>query len=576
MTNSLTSSQTILNDLLEYERKSAAPNLSPSKFFELFCAEQILKNFGLSYEELESGIVDDKGGDGGVDSIYTFVNGLLVTEESEFENIRESLVIRICIIQSKNTYGFGEDAILKLERTTNNLLDISNADLTTYKKIYNQKLLRSAEIFRKTYKSIMAQMPELQFSYYYATKGDHIHPNLDQKVKELQDTVKKLYTHSKVTFNFVGAEDLLSKVRKSREENLTLEIEQALPITSGGAICLVTLRNYFNFIQDETTGDLRGWLFEENVRDYEGKNIEVNKAIRETLSLPVKDKEFWWLNNGITIVSSTSSLSSNILSLVSPKVVNGLQTSTEIYNFYRSNENKDDRTILIRVIDTVDEKLRNEIIKATNSQSAIKPASLKAFDEVHYNIEQYLFLHGWYYERRKNFYKNQHKSKDRIISISYMAQSVAAIMLQRPNDSRGRPISLIKNETVYKRIFNDTLPIEIYLECVRFMKSIEAFLNSDDAPEYVQGHTVNVRFHLAMYAAAIKAKRQTLTPAYIQKNGLKDLDTKFLKDCLEKIWKLMQKTKKKMDVDEDRVSKSPDFDEKLKILLKESLHPKLF
>jgi hypothetical protein len=79
-----------------------------------------------------------------------------------------------------------------------------------------------------------------------------------------------------------------------------------------------------------------------------------------------------------------------------------------------------------------------------------------------------------------------------------------------------------------------------------------------------------------MYAAAIKAKRQTLTPAYIQKNGLKDLDTKFLKDCLEKIWKLMQKTKKKMDVDEDRVSKSPDFDEKLKILLKESLHPKLF
>ena len=46
-------------------------------------------------------------------------------------------------------------------------------------------------------------------------------------------------------------------------------------------------------------------------------------------------------------------------------------------------------------------------------------------------------------------------------------------------------------------------------------------------------------------------------------------------ECLDKIWKLMNKTKKKWDVDEDRVAKSPEFDELLKELLRETLHPKL-
>lgn len=576
MTNSLSSTQTIINDLLEHERQTTAPELSPSKYFELFCSEQILKNFGLSYEELESGIVDEKGNDGGIDSFYTFVNGILVTEEAEFDNIRESLVIRVFIIQSKTSYGFGEDAILKIERTAKDLLDLSHSDLSTYKKMYNNRLISSAEIFRNTYRSVMAQMPDLQFSFYYATKGEHVHPNIKLKAKELEITLKKLYTHAEINFDFFGAKELLSLARKSKSENLTLKIKQALPVTSGGAICLVALQDYFKFIQDENSGDLRGWLFEENVRDYEGKNIEVNKAIRETLSQSTNEKDFWWLNNGITIVASTSSLSSNILTLVSPKVVNGLQTSTEIYNYYRNKEIHDERTILIKVVNTADDKLRNEIIKATNSQSAIKPASLRAFDDIHHKIEQYLFLHGWFYERRKNYYKNQGKPKDRIISISYMAQSIAAIVLQRPNDSRGRPISLIKNETNYKKIFNENYPIEIYLECVRFMKSLEIFLNSDVIPEPVQGHLVNVRFHLAMFVVALKTKRQTITPAYIQKNGLAITNTEFLSECLDDLWKLMQQTKKKMKVNEDRVAKSAEFDELVKIRIKERLHPKLF
>lgn len=64
----------ILDKILEQKRKELAPDIPTSKFFEIFTAEQILKDYDLSYDEIESGIVGD-GGNGGVDSLYVFLNG---------------------------------------------------------------------------------------------------------------------------------------------------------------------------------------------------------------------------------------------------------------------------------------------------------------------------------------------------------------------------------------------------------------------------------------------------------------------------------------------------------------------
>ncbi|GAI16788.1 unnamed protein product, partial [marine sediment metagenome] len=66
-------------------------------------------------------------------------------------------------------------------------------------------------------------------------------------------------------------------------------------------------------------------LFEANVRDYQGK-VEVNKAIGNTL-LSAYSEDFWWLNNGVTVVASQASLSGKTLVVEDPQIVNGLQTS---------------------------------------------------------------------------------------------------------------------------------------------------------------------------------------------------------------------------------------------------------
>jgi hypothetical protein len=342
-----------------------------------------------------------------------------------------------------------------------------------------------------------------------------------------------------------------------------------------GTICLVRLKDYYSFIHDNQTGELRGWLFEENVRDYEGKNVEVNKGIRLTLEQPKPNEDFWWLNNGITIVASNAPMAGKTLTITDPKIVNGLQTSMEIYNHFRLHPSlTSEANILVRTIVTNNEQTRNDIIKATNSQSAIKAASLRAFSEIHYKIEQYFNSHGFYYDRRKNYYKNLKMPKDQIVSIPYLAQSVAAIILQRPSDSRGRPINLIKTESLYKRVFDEVYPIELFLECARFMKSIDAFLLSTSAPNYILGHEVNVRYHLAMFSSVMLAKQTRITPKRIQIYGLGNADSVFLTKCLKHVWKLLDKSKKIKDVDEDRIAKSPEFDSILKEHIRKILREK--
>ncbi len=76
---------------------------------------------------------------------------------------------------------------------------------------------------------------------------------------------------------------------------------------------------------------------------------------------------------------------------------------------------------------------------------------------------------GYYYERRKNYYKNQGKPRKSIVSITFLAQAIVAIALQEPNNAKGRPSTLLNDETTYKQIFNVHYPWEVYFECVRFI-----------------------------------------------------------------------------------------------------------
>jgi hypothetical protein len=127
-------------------------------------------------------------------------------------------------------------------------------------------------------------------------------------------------------------------------------------------------------------------------------------------------REFWWLNNGVTIICSKSSIVGKTYVLDDVQIVNGLQTSHTIFRALKTLPDTHpafDRSVLVRILSTTDSHTRDHVIRATNRQTSVPVASLRATDDVQRQIEAYFEPQGWYYDRRKNYYSNIGKTPAR-------------------------------------------------------------------------------------------------------------------------------------------------------------------
>jgi len=491
-----TNHQIILNTLLSQQRSELGSALSEDDFFHLFVTGQVLKNYELSYDELSEGIVDG-GGDGGIDSIYTFVNSEIVQRDTDLIDGKRNSIIDLFIIQSKNSNGFSESAIEKCISSANDLFDFnkSKEELST---VYNRELLTNREVFQKQYLHLASKFPSLRFHYFYASKGIEVNPNVERKVNNLRDIINKHFDKAEINFDFLTATKLIELSRKEqiKSKGITL-LDNPISTKDGGYIAIAPLKNYFEFISDEN-GELIKYFFDSNIRDYQG-TVEVNSAIKETLMDSNPPEDFWWLNNGITITASDASFASKKLQIEEPQIVNGLQTSFEVYNYFRTNKIEvEDRNILLRVVKTINEKSRLKVIKATNSQTNIPSASLRATDPIHRDIEDYLLAKGYYYDRRKNYHKNQLRPINKIISIPFLAQIVMSGLQQKPDYARARPSTLIKNSSDYEAIFNEKIPIELYYKLIVIHLRVENALKNFN-PKLTRSQIGDIRFHVSMY-----------------------------------------------------------------------------
>lgn len=129
-------------------------------------------------------------------------------------------------------------------------------------------------------------------------------------------------------------------------------------------------------------------FFEDNIRDYLGPNQDVNESICKAI-LSGDVNAFSMLNNGVTIVASTISIPGDIATIEDYQIVNGCQTSNILIDNMDVAENIDELIIPVRIIATKDENLKNEITKATNSQTEIKKEQLEALSTFQKNLEEF-------------------------------------------------------------------------------------------------------------------------------------------------------------------------------------------
>jgi hypothetical protein len=491
-------------------------NYQLSEQFELFCYDQVLKDYDLAVDEIEFGWVDG-GDDGGIDGFYIFIDEKLITSDLSSNDFRRNPEIEVVIATCKHASTFTQVPVNLLITSIQELFDLEKeeSDLVS---TYNEDLLRARELFRRIYIELADKSPKLKIRFIYASRGDtaKIAANIRTRSDYLQKMVReKYFPEAEVDFEYYGASELLSLYRKTKSFSLRLKFtESVISRANTNYIILSKLEDFYRFITDDS-GRLRRYLFESNVRDYL-TDSPVNRDIEQTLSSgDTKDTfDFWWLNNGVTILASNANVAGKEISLENVQIVNGLQTTETIHkHFFDEGAGEDARAVLIKIIIAQDDSVRDRIIKATNNQTKVDLASLRATEKIQKDIEDVLLTKDWYYDRKKNFYKNLGKPQDRIIPIGTLSSAVYALCLRDLQKASKPKPRFMRNDSMYRQVFNENWKIEVYLASIEIVKKIERSLKDlkleDEDDELTKP---KLAFAFAMVWVVLKLKKTNYSP----------------------------------------------------------------
>jgi hypothetical protein len=500
----------LLDSRIKARRESVAPDMDEAEYFDLFVAEQVLKNLQPGLSGLLHGLVDGEG-DCGIDGFYCFVNDQLLDHGFVTTGLGRNPRVEVVITQCKTTAGFSEQVIEKLAFHLPKLLQFER-DEKALSQFANDRILELTRLFLKLCTDIAPLNPRITFFVTYATRGDDVHPNVRSKSGTVGDVLRKCFPGSLVHFEFLGAAQLLASAQQSAQ------IAKVLPIAEGplasdsehgqAYVALVRLKDYFHFICEPGSSELHAALFEANVRDHQGAS-NVNRSIGHTLNR-TNGADFWWLNNGVTIVAPEVQQMGKKFHMTDPQIVNGLQTSNEIHRYFRDHSEEVDRHLMVRVVVATEEPVRDSIIRATNNQNQLPDSALRATDRFQYQIEEYLGGRGFYYDRRKNYHLNQGRPLDRIISLEEMAQCVVSCLSTEPWRARAHPTSLLDDE-LYSSIFNaNKHPLNMYLNSLLLVRHVRKALESH--PQVSTGYVDDWTFHVSAVAAMLHLRRQKPSP----------------------------------------------------------------
>jgi hypothetical protein len=392
--------------------------------------------------------------------------------------------------------------LFDLEKTETALLTRFNTDLVSLTLILNA-------VWQKT----AISGGKLLIDYVYACNASDIEINgaFTSKVNQLNALTERIFSQKNISYTNYSCSELLKLYQTHKTNRLTLEFKEPPLSTSYkdlgiGYVGMVKLANYKDFLTSENS-EIRDDLFESNIRHFQG-DVDVNKKIKQTIET-ISEKDFWWLNNGITIIAESPNQIGKKLAIENVQIVNGLQTSYSIFNSHNGGI-EDERSVLVKVIINNNKETIDNIIASTNCQNPVSATLLRATEETQRNLEIYFYIEGYFYDRRKNYYKNQGKPTSKIFSIQYTAQAIRSIVFSDPHSARAKPTSLLKEDRTYNLIFDPSKEFKGYLNCCILSKKTNIYcLNINDT--HIKNKSSNFKLHLAWLAPRIALKKKNVS-----------------------------------------------------------------
>lgn len=480
--------------LTTFVEQNELGNKDEATQFEHFSNYSIAsKQFRGSFEleDIHSGA----GGDCAIDGIFIIVNGRVVTDCDELNDIVETsghLDADINFIQSKTTSSFsGADIGSFIHGVKDFLSDepqlVQNDKIQTIKQVWEEIILKSSYMVNRR--------PHCKL--FYVCTGKWVEDqNLKAVISSGETEIDAIGLFDFVKLEPFGASEiqrLYHETKNKLSATITFQNRVTLPDINGVSeayLGVVPFSEYLKLIQDEN--ETIHSIFDDNVRDFQGNN-PVNKKIKSTLESKDFDL-FCVLNNGVTIVSSSITPAGNRFTIRDYQVVNGCQTSHVLHDC-RQIEGIEQVFVPIKIVVTENEDIKTNITLATNSQTEVKTEQLEALSVFQKKLELYFNAEKTsiplYYERRSQQYNsNAGIKRTQIISIPIQIKSFASMFLNSPHLVTGYYGTIVKRFS--GKMFNEDHKYAPYYVSALTYFRIEQFFRSND----LKATNKKARFHI--------------------------------------------------------------------------------
>lgn len=228
----------------------------------------------------------------------------------------------------------------------------------------------------------------------------------DAKIYSLKD-IQELYYKTPIT-NKKSFKYTLSTINKGTILNVDNSAYK-LTLALDAKYVLTPVFTLFNMVKEAKK---QGYsLFDENIREYLGSSGPINKKIAKTLKDPLDRKNFFFYNNGITIIVNDMTAdnmqgTARVFDITNPQIVNGCQTVSTIYEVLNSlppnglEEDFQNTFVMIKIlkIPSNNEQLKNlyhNIVTYNNSQNSINEKTFSAVADVFKHVQSAFDWYGF-------------------------------------------------------------------------------------------------------------------------------------------------------------------------------------
>lgn len=438
--------------------------------FEKFVNYSVISSRYSSTYEVDD--VTTGAGDDGCDGIAVVIDEeIIVSPEdanSTFLSNRRNHDVDILFIQAKRSESFDLGDFLKFKESILRFV-------TQGPYLVDDDTMQSA---RQIFDIVVKEVPKIRngkpsLTARFVTTGIYKSPQaFETAIEDFSLQLNDLGLFAEIDIKCVDRDELTNLwvgTYSGIDASLTLFSNAALPTIAGIDEAYLAVVRASEFVENlllTPDGNLRTQVFEENVRSFLGLDNPVNQSISSTLRSGSSASRFPVLNNGITIVSPDVKLQGNTLHLTNFQIVNGCQTSNVLF------ENRTmlgDIMVNIKVVETKNEDVFSELVRATNSQSKVEDTQFLSLRPLIKRVEQYFNTYDadgkLYFERRDRQYVGQDIPATRIFSLHNAAKCVAAMYCGRPELSSRYPKSMYA-ELTDVMFSDDTKEIVFYSACL--------------------------------------------------------------------------------------------------------------